>query len=349
MKKTIFLISVLTLCACSNDDQETTTQTVIDNTKLVGEWVSITSSASYFTDLVLSSNYSAEYSVFNNDYGISAIDTDKGVWSWLNDINGLSINTKYRSFPVYQVMELNDDSVKMRNLGYNVIDTYYRVVETVEVNSGGFAPITYLSEHTDCPIDQIMCLNDSVAAVTAEGMVEGRMGGITYVRLLSGQALKYVKVIVTSRMDRFAKQTHMLIGKVIEQNGDLNYTIKEVSSDGNSGESSPKSYQLEYKEPTFDPHLRYIVYYFDLYTGEIDNIYTEYRSTEWYYMDLLYLKRFYHSIRTYLEDIDWPIVWLKFGEKEYSYDNEYVIVASDYKDLGYYTMTYYNQDISDLE
>ena len=303
MKKILFLISVLTLFACSNDDQETTTQTVIDNTKLVGEWVSITSTASYFTDLVLSSNSSAEYSVFKNDIGASAINTDKGVWSWLNDINGLSINTKYRSFPVYQVMELNDDSVKMRNLGYNVIDTYYRVVEIVEVNSGGFTPITYLSEHTDYPIEQIICLNEDVATVSTDGMVEGIQGGVTYVKLLSGQTQKYVKVIVTSRMDRFAKQTHMLIYDIIDQNGDLNYTytIKDDSSDGNSDESLPKYYgQIEYYDPTFEPHLRYVVYYFDLFTGVIDHIYTEFRSPDLYFKDWAYVKRFYHSIRTYV-------------------------------------------------
>lgn len=317
MKKIVFSISLLLLVSCNNDEHSNSTK--IDKSLLIGEWVSPNSLNNQFIDLELSNSSWAQYTIISDDIGSnSVIEKDEGVWTWHDNNNGLSVTTTKYSLPNCQVIELSEDSLIMRNLGFNTIEKFYRVVESIELYAGASAMIKYLSDHSDFSLQQTESYNEEIATVSNDGVIEGKQGGVTYVQIKDGYKSLFVKVSVISRIDRFADLTQLSIQQIKELFGepDSNH-IDEFDSIDDFGQET-KFATCYYENPDFDPELSRVVCYYHLYEPKIAYIRPYYLSDDAFASDTMYIKKFYrHFQLNYVSN--------SYAKEKNFYDNSCVV------------------------
>ena len=337
MRNLIFLISLILFFACSNDDQEYSNQSKIDNKMLEGEWMAINSSGTYYTDIILSGSSWAKVSVIRNDVGDNSIvASDEGVWSWYSDNNSLAISTSRQSIPVYQVLDVTNDSLVMHNRSYNTTEAYRRVVESVELNAGDTTRIRLISEHADFSVDEIAISNPDLADVYKNGVIYGKQGGVGFVTINSGPNEYIVKITVTSRYDRYSKQMNLLIDDIYELYGepdDISIVNISAFSTKNTGVANA------YIRPKSDMELAELAYVYDSDTHIIYEIITIYGREITFDSDLSCMQKYYYNVTE--PEISSNFGSYMFGRKQKIYENSYLVsVIYAYNDIRKYNMSF---------
>lgn len=285
----IFIIAAIAVLACSEDNEiANKPQERIDFNMLVGEWVSADSEKNYYTELILSNNFWAQYTIVQNEVGSNSIyDTDKGVWNWYDDNQMISIITGMHKIPYQKVVEITNTRMQLRHTSYNTVETYYQLVETLEIDAGNSTSIKYLQEHGDFALKQATSSNEEVATVSADGIVEAHQGGIAYISLESEQEIVYIKVVVKGRVNRFIDETHLTIDEIEKIHGKPDVAATRIDSI-NGFEGGYVYYQFDN-----DKHLNAIQYTYDVYSREIKNILTRYSSESPLNQDVAYTYKYY--------------------------------------------------------
>lgn len=338
MKNVLFYMSFILIVACNNEDQENSSISKIDNKMLEGEWVSVNTSGTYYTDIILSGSSWTKVSVIRKDIGEnSVVDSDEGVWSWYDDNNSLAINTTKLSIPIYQVLEVTIDSLLMHNRSYNTTEAYQRVVESVEVNAGDTTSIKYISGHSDLAVDDITIVNKDIADVYKNGVVYGKQGGVTFVLIRSGQKTYYVKISVVSRLDRYAEQTKLKINDIVKLYG----VPDEIS------ETNVRAYTYVtqmggvyvYKRPKTDMELSELAYTFDYNNGVIYQVGIKYGRDQTFSSDLSFIQKYYYTVsEPEVQQLgDYTIYDFFYGKNKVKSDNSYLVFIDYYesKDVKY--------------
>lgn len=327
MKKIfLFLICFAVLSAC-DDDGSSNSNLDVDDKMFVGEWVWPNSSGTCFTDIEMMNSKQAFYAVYNNKAGNSSgIVKDNGSWRLFANRNVLTFQFLYDTPPFYEIVEYDDTRIVFRNEGYNTIDTYYRVVEALNINAGQTVAISYLQDHPG----SVRSCTPEIADVDADGNIYGILDGVAFIEINADGKIAYAKVIVQGRTERFKAETHMLSDDIKARYGEPSY----------EGLQSNGMMAMQYKYPqTADPAIAILQYWFHPTTHQMYRVQTVYFSEEDFQRDGQYI-----SNNFILQDME---PYNIYGENERYWENEYIMSVVG-KSGDYYWINYLNLDYNDL-
>ena len=306
MKKLIYCVTILAVFFTSCSEDETTSKSpllVSEAAEICGEWLAPSASNTYYTYLGFQNNYKVKYYVAQNVVGANSVtDEDDGSWSLYPDRQEILISVLRHQIPVQALVAFDNNSMSLRNTQYNTIDTFYRIVESIELEAGQTAEINYLKNAAGA---ECSSLNPDVATVSSGGLVNGIQEGVTFISLRLGEVLAFVKVSVNGRVDRFAEETHLMIDDIFAKYGNPSgyFFVDNTLCD------------IYYLKPSSDGSLSEHRYRFNWDTGQIKYVITMYSDVVAFVADCKYLDQYY-----YLQsDKSDPIYTLK----EKYFDNEY--------------------------
>lgn len=323
-KITFYILTLLAFVACNKDadSSDKPSEQVFDNTQFVGEWLSVNGSKTLYTNILLHNSLKLDYFLYQNETGEKSVFLeDHGSWSWYQNRQTMGFSLIYNKVPYHQILELTTGKMSLRNTKTNAKDTYYRVVETVNIEAGQTAAIQYLQSHSGLSLSSS---NETVATVSADGTINGLQGGTAFISLEGGEELCYVKVNVNSRVDRYAAETHLTIDEIVDKYGEPDLT----------GSLGGIKYGYLYNVSNPDSELKLVQYDFDLLTNEIILIHTAYKSEDIFYADIEYMEE-----HLFLQDM---YSGLYFGKEEKQWDNSFIVTPFISKGTMY--VNYQNQD-----
>lgn len=302
-KIALYIFGIVAFMSCSDDNDSQGNAAMVDISLIYGEWVAPDASKDYYSFLSLSDSRAAEFSIIQKQLSNGSIYAeDKGSWN-IYDVRSLSILMRNYLHLNFDIIEVNNDMMQLRNVKYNTIDTFYHIVETIEISAGQDAEIQFL-KNGNASFTEISSSNEKVVTVSDNGILKGHQGGIAFVSMVSGNRILFVKVIVKSRVDRFAEETHNTIDEIWEKYGDPDL----------SGQLSEKVFAYAYNSSLKDSELQTVQYNFDLETSDIIRIITVYKSTDTHSAD-----------REYLDDNFYMIETDFYGKQERFWDNSFLI------------------------
>lgn len=324
-KISFYILFILAFVACSNDDSDSKWDVpVYDNTMFVGEWVSVNQSKTLYSNLILLNSTRCDFILYQNQTGEKSVfKEDHGSWSWYQNRQLLGFSLGSNHAPYHQIVELSSGKMLLRNIENNTTDEYYRVVEVVDVEAGQSSAIQSLKNLSGLSLSSS---NEVVATVSEDGVVSGLQGGTAFISVEGGETTCYVKVRVNSRVDRFASETHLSIGEVIEKYGDPDLT----------GSLGGVKAGILYNVSNPDSELTLVQYDYDILTNEVILIHTAYKSEETFSADIDYMDEHF-----YLQDSSTGFL---FGKKEIYWDNEFIVTP--FVSNGIMYVNYQNQDYS---
>lgn len=327
MRKIVFYIfSLLAFLACSEDNNsgEKQHEYVFDNSQLVGEWVSINSSKSIYSNLVLGNSLRCDYFIYQNETGDkSVLVKDYGSWYWYKDRQIMGFLLADNKVPYHQISELSTGKMCLRNIETNATDTYYRVVEEVSIEAGQEATIQYVQGQSGLSLTSC---NEVVAEVSSDGIVSGLQGGTTFIEIEGRENPCYVKVNVNSRIDRYSEETHFSIDEIIEKYGEPDL----------SGSLGGVKMAILYYNP--DSELKLVQYDYDMFSHVVALIHTAYYNEDAFFADVDYLDNHFFLL-------DGFTTGYFYGKEKRSWDNPF-IVTPFIKDGTMY-VNFKNQDYND--
>ena len=293
-----------------------------DSSLLYGEWVTMNSTFNHYSEISLNNRNRAIITVVQNAIGNDGCSVnDEGAWTQ-DAMQNLSFSMIKSSIPKQKIIDLSDSTMVLQNLVTHITDTYHRVVETIEIYAGQECFVNYLKEHNDFNPINIFSSNRDVVNVDPDGKIKAHQGGIAYIIIQSSLKTVYVKIKVCSRIDRYAEETHMTIDEIYMIHGRPDMDVYKTDTINS----------IMYYNPTTDSEIEYLGYDYDIFTHEIKQIETIYKSEDTYNSDSLYIKRYYKENNR--------LTWM-YGESEYMSECNYVI-APHVGDDPY--VKYYNAD-----
>ena len=306
MKKLIYCVTILAVFFTSCSEDETTSKSLLlvsEAAEICGEWLAPSASNTYYTYLGFQNNYKVKYYVAQNVVGANSVtDEDAGSWSLYPDRQEILISVFRHQIPVQALVAFDNNSMSLRNTQYNTIDTFYRIVESIELEAGQTAEINYLKNAAGA---ECSSLNPDVATVSSGGLVKGIQEGVTFISLRLGEVLAFVKVSVNGRVDRFAEETHLMKDDIMAKYGNPSgiFRVDNTFAD------------MYYLNPSSDSCLLEHRYRFNLITGQIKYIFTFYADLPTFLADWDYLEKIYFC----QDGMSAPVYTLK----EKYFDNEY--------------------------
>lgn len=327
MKKYIYCIIIFAafLASCSEDETTSKSSPLVSEAgEICGEWLAPSGSGSYYTYLDLQKNYKVRYFVAQNVVGANSVtDEDAGSWSLYPDRQEIIISVLRHQIPVQALVAFDNNSMSLRNIKYNTIDKFYRIVESIELEAGQTAEISYLKNAAGA---ECSSLNPDVATILSGGLVRGIQEGVTFISLQLGDVLSFVKVSVNGRVDRFSEETHLIIDDIMAKYGNPSgiFRVDNTLAD------------MYYLNPSSDSCLLEHRYRYNLITGQIKYIFTFYADLPTFLADWDYLEKIYFC----QDGMSDPVYTLK----EKYFDNEYSarIIIQDI--APYYQIIYTNFD-----
>lgn len=266
MKKLFFvLVSAFALLSCQEKDKEEVV-IPIDRTKLVGEWICINGNSA--TNLTFTGSSGVAIKTYKNlSDNFSTIDDD-GAWNYYPESQVLRFSFYYYSYPDMSIIELNKNTMKLRNRDLNTVESYVRVVgsygiitnesDSIKTNTIG-EPVSFSSSNTN------------VASVSNDGVVKGESSGISFITVSSNADTVLVKVDVKNRPDYYAEELKCTIDDIIAIHG-------QPDISGDLGNNKGVLYNVSLR----DSKLSTIQYHYDNETREITRILTVYKNdTDW--------------------------------------------------------------------
>lgn len=327
MKKYIYYVIILAafLTSCSEDETTSKSQLLVSEAaEICGEWLAPSSSGSYYTYLELQKNYKVRYFVAQNVVGAKSVtDEDAGSWSLYPDRQEILISVLRHQIPVQALVAFDNNSMSLRNTEYNTIDKFYRIVESIELEAGQTAEISYLKNAVGA---ECSSLNPDVATVSSDGMVNGIQEGVTFISIKIGEVIAFVKASVNGRVDRFAEETHLMKDDIMAKYGNPSgiFRVDNTFAD------------MYYLNPSSDSCLLEHRYRFNLITGQIKYIFTFYADFPTFLADWDYLENSYFC----QDDMSDPVYTLK----EKYFDNEYSVRVIIQNTAPNYQIIYTNFD-----
>ena len=317
------ILCVATLSAC-DDDGSSSSNLNIDDRLFVGEWIWFNSDGTCYTDIDMKNSLQANYAVYKSTTGNKpAYIEDTGTWKWYSERAVLSLNFFYERPPYYEIVEIDDTHMVLHNLGYNTTETYYRVVETLNLEEGQIADIDYLQSHQG----SVKSSNLEIAAINAEGKVEGVLDGVAFLEINVDGKIVYAKAIVRGRTARFKEETHLLSDDIIAKYGEPNLVVEYNST----------QMAMQYLNPkTADPDLYALQYRYHKDTHQIFLIQTIYPATS----EAAFTKDWQFIAQHYYQQQATGNVYGEFERYRENTSLIYVIGESG----GLYWINYGNQD-----
>jgi hypothetical protein len=326
-KIALYILGVVAFMSCNDDNDSHSNDATIDISLIYGEWVAPDAAKEYFSILNLRDSKAAFFSIIQPQLGNSSIYTeDKGNWA-IYDTKTLSISLLNYNALNFDIVEVNNDMMRLRDVKYNTMVTFYHVVETIEMAAGQDAEILFLKSR-NANFSEIASTNEKVVTVSDNGIVKAHQGGVAFVSIVSNENTVFAKFIVKSRVDRFAEETHNTIKEILDKYGDPDL----------AGQLSEKVYGIAYNSSLKDSEIQYVEYDFDIETLEIIRIITIYNSKDAHDGDWEYLNDNFYLIPA---DID------LYGKYERFWDNSFLITPF-YNDGKSY-INYINQDYNSYE
>ena len=336
MKSKIFsLLFIVSFVACTSDSNNEKLDGVrLDPSLLLGEWVTYSPTHQSFTDLLLKVGYGVEISVIQKQLGDSCVSyEDKGSWSLSEQELELSFVMVKDPISKCEISAICTDSLVLRSKNQNYTDTYFRVVERIELDAGCSAKIEYIEEQSSSVLLEIRSSNEDIVTVNNDGVITAHQGGTAFVLLKMDTGLFFIKVSVKSRVEKLAGEVHLSIDEVMSIHGQPD-DISEFT-DGVGG----KMNDAYYNSPN-DSEIDFIVYRYDRLTNELQFIFTAYKSEISFDSDIHYLDSYYLKQRLFLNK---PLPGIFYGKNEFMYQNDYIVVPDTYYSSGvWYYNTNYN-------
>lgn len=326
MKKFIYYVIILAavFASCSEDETNNSSLLVSEAEEICGEWLAPSVSNTYYTYLELKKNYKVTYFVAQNVVGPNSVsDEDAGSWRLYPDRQEILISVLRHQIPVQALVAFENNCMTLRNTTYNTTDKFYRIVESIELEAGQTAEISYLK---NISVAECNSLNADVATVSSSGLVNGIQEGVTFISIHVADELVYVKVSVNGRIDRYAEETHLMYEDILAKYGNPSgiFLVDNTFAD------------MYYLNPSSDSCLSEHRYRFNLMTGQIKYIFTFYADLPTFLGDLDYLEKFYFC-QDGMSDLVYTL-------KEKYFDNEYSARVIIQDVAPYYQIIYTNFD-----
>ena len=323
----------IVLVSCGEKDNNSTPIMQYNPAFVVGEWVSSDVSGNCYTNLILSKSKQASLKIYQNMVGRNTVyQEDKGAWNWYDDRNVLAVSMINNKIPLYEIIEIDSGHMTLRNQSNNTIDTYYHVVQTIEMVAGQENLVDNIFDSSRRNIREYKSSNDSIVSVSKDGVITANQGGVAFIRIKASDSMDYIKVKVLSRMDYFAKMTHM----------DILGVRLEYGKPDMSGKLNENINAIVYTTSLKDPKLEAIEIDFDKSTSEVKYIITRYKSSEKFFEEKKFIDCNYFKISTNGKNDN------IYGEKEIFWDNSYyllpLITVSGYYDIHYRNLDYNDYD-----
>lgn len=337
-KLLLYLLAIFVFYACSKD-KDNYISNIADNSLIVGEWVTENHSSNGFTDITLFENLRVEMALVQDSVGRKAI-LQEDIGSWVNSNDVLSFTMLNNNISRHKIIELNNDLMKLRNLRYNTIDTYYHVVETIEMDAGHKSQIKYLQNHSDFTATELISGNPDIATISKEGIVRAHQGGITFIRMSSYKKTIFVKVKVRSRIEVYSNETQLKFS-------DINMKLGEPDqkTESNDKEFDVFMYYGEINETLkgklSDNGITIVQYFVDKETDEVVKINTLYTDIIPLKSDWAYIQEYYYPIKNTIGN-------RFFGKYEYRSENSVLLYPYNDDDgdpwISYNNNSYFSSD-----
>ena len=325
---TLYLLLLVVCLACSEDSDKDNLlhKEGFDNLLIVGEWVTANPSETCFTDIIFSENNRVEMLLVKDSIGRDGLyQEDYGSWNKSNNL--LSFTMLNNIIPQHEILKLSNDYLQLRNIKYNSLDNYFRVVETLEMDAGHESSIYFIKKQDSDYVSEFFSGNPAVATVSSEGVVRANQGGITFIGIKVANDTYYVKVKVRSRIEVYSEEAQMKFSEIKKK----------------MGEPDESSEMTDYKVYFYFTHLAdydiYIVEYIvDEDSDSIVRVQTLYSKADAVKSDWKYINKYYYPIKS----------TVKFGAGlfgKYEYRNQNSILFYPYNDAdGYAWIAYDNYE-----
>lgn len=232
----------------------------LDRSKLQGEWLSINGNSA--TDLMFVSNNSVSLTVYDNIDGEYTTYDDEGVWNYYPENQVLRFTFFYHPYPDFSILELNENSIKLRNRTLNSVESYYKVDGTNDIIVG--ESTSFAKEPTGY---QFSSNNTKVVSVAANGEFTGIKEGISFISSISDKDTTMTKIKVFERPSYYAKEVLGTIDEVLAAHGS-----PDVSGNYNLNKA------ILYNQSISDSKLSTIQYHYDEVSRKVTRILCVYHN-----------------------------------------------------------------------
>lgn len=291
MKKIIFiLLAALCFVACDNDEDIVKKTFTINN--IDGEWFFYDEeNATSAIDMTITAkglSYQATtYTEINKTPKI--YDSQYGFFTYFKSTNSLRIEIhsqkQSQTYSAdYELVDVDEYNLKLRNKEFNCIDSYYKVAATVELRYGQTTEIANKLSDKFKP-STFTSVSPQIATVDNNGIVIPTGVGTTFILATDGTKQVAVKIIVNSLADDHAAEVYESIENVLEKYGE-----PDVMAD-----IANYTAGILYKNPTFEPAVSAIEFDYDKFSLKVTRILAKYASSESYAADVDFIKENFYE------------------------------------------------------
>lgn len=318
--KKIYILAVLVFAlfsCCKDDDNDPQNGNgqIIEKKAFLGEWCCIeagTATVLNLQNLFLSGVVYQKINVMPEEYDIMS-----GEWTYVSANMVLAENvlhkvSKERRSHSYKVQKVDNISMILRSREYGNEETYYRIVEKVNVNSNENIEIQYIKKNKGFNKATFTSTNSNIATVQSDGVIKGVCGGIAFITVESEVGKVVVMVEVSSRTNIYSAEVLSDIDSILAKYGE---------PDGSGYTTGNVNPVITYREHIMDEGLTAIQYRYDEKTREVTQIICLYKKPEWYNTEMAFIQNMYYELYT-----DGSAIRYGLNKREYS--NDYCLVSA---------------------
>lgn len=267
--------SVLVCCGSDDDSNNST----LDPELLKGTWVCLDEVAATATILSIGNGNALSGEIFED---ISAnshrTETLSGKWAFFPANNVLNMDILYGSTleaktTPYQVQQLNQNTMVLRNQSLGSVERYHKVIGRDKKAAGQAFDIP---SNNDAAAS-FSTTNNAVATVDERGHVTTVGSGIAFIKITTGTATNVYIIEVPYRVEDFLTELSSDIDAIRKAHGNPD------------AEGRIQNMAIVYRQSSFDKDLSVIQYEYDEQTREITRITTIYRSASVFELDKTYI------------------------------------------------------------
>lgn len=295
MKKyLIFLISLISLSACNDDE---IAKVSINTDKIIGSWYLYDEN---YPDNAIYMKLKDGMKFINEEY-INPNDTAYprnlgiGTYTYMRSSNTISVNGvsrkpdgNYDLLLQYDVKDVDDQTLCLWNQRLYCYDYYYRVLNFYEVF---VSQIINLDYPNGIKPDKIITANASIVAPSNDGSIISTGIGESFLIAQYGEKKVAYKVVVKNGVDDHANEVNCSIDDIIKKYG---------TPDGKVNRSNNIT-AIYYKTPASEPYASELQYYYDNSSRTITCIDVIYNNKIPLKNDLAYIDNKY--TKQYVEEL----------------------------------------------
>ena len=289
---TVLCLTVL-LSSCSSDDEGGSNYPASISQTIQTEW--------YAPEAARYMSFEFMYvkgTVYQNLSDIPEIaETFSGSWTYSREGRVLDMNILYDKSLIgktepYQVLQCDENTLRLRHAKLSLPIDFYRIVESYEARIGDRIDIAYVKDHSDFSAATYTSSNANIADVDADGRITVKGGGLAFITVSSDAGSVVVRVDGGQRVDSYTAEVTETIDQVIARHGEPDLTAE--NEDGmNAVYMKP--------EQILDHAVMQLVYVYYPATRKlrwVEIIYKQ-ETEKWFLYDEEYLKsNFYPYLNT---------------------------------------------------